>query len=1644
MSNPRKLATYGGFIAVPVVAAAFFLISKGIGKGLIPAIMILIFGSALFTLFAAQVKPRIKSLDNWIEGRPKEEKAREDQLKPIKDARAAADELVKEEPFLQRAAKRLITFLRSIPKRNTVGDQSAALKDVKPDVLNDLIVEKTKSLRYLSIIVDSLEKERRILSDNIEKTKKNRKEFRQKEMMIRKNLALYQKVLSQGIITEESPKGESGRKLLRNLEETLKEDWSEEAVKDLRVEAEQAKSNSDYVTNLGKRIGESITDLSKAILPEWRDRHYEEMTRSLDRMSGAVGKLAPAAEEHRSAVIKLWESVRKFEKAIVANTCAQLAEIMKEEGKKSRLAALESAAARAERDSLKATLDRATTDISSQASKIAKQEQQLGDLTSMLSGWQRDLDAAKRVAEKDTDKNKDLMEILSKNAKDQSSLASKLVDLVLQERSIAMRLSANVVTAQNGELKAAEVERALKEEIRCLTSERDAAVEKERALTEQIKVIEDEKRIAIESARQGTLGAEEAKRRVGELEFDIQKAKRDIEEVKAIATAAEREKTSRESELREAAERHAEMLQRLSKSEADRRFNEEQLARATLRAEQLDKLMRDESDKLKNRISLLEAENRNLVSEASASERELRNARSDLASSKAELEKTLNGLNTVLGRKGSVEVDLLGAKDANRELQKELDSLKAAQGSLQKQLAQAREDNGKVQLELAAKGAKSLERLRKVIELQKALAAANALHDSEMLNAKKSKESLLRYVNKLNAQLKSAKEELDSKKNELKGVPKEDLIDESRIISALEDRVTSKVAELTRANTDLKKANARIEELEKEMMRSREVAKSREAALNDNLAKTEDASRAAANALNEIRQEHERILEELAAAREESSRLDGMVKSTESRIAQERDRNAELQARITALDTQIHTGASNRQQLIGQRDALVREHERIVAQMATDAEGLKGQLAMLHGQQAKITEENERLRELSKSIDPLKVQITALSVEKQDLEGQVSILTQRENNLKSEKDNLARELASVTERNVQLLAQAVALPEMRDQARQMKEEMEEQLAARQAELGRISEELIQTRADLKLAVSSEDAATKLSSQAQELEISLKEENKRISQELDLKKEENRILGEELEAVKQAHSYSDVYGKILSNLLKATVSYTGDPAGAMVLLKDIIAAVQSFIGTGKTTPEQEQNLRYCLALAEQIKEEITNSSLAQGSTQVIELPVPRVIAVGDSHGDYERLVAVLVRAGVIDAKHNWTANPATKVILMGDYIDRGPATFELLSLIMTLKKKAGDNLVLLIGNHEAMFLGAFDWVGYDDDSHGRKMLEWYSETKKIFDGEIEKLTKKRREKTDADTDKVLQMAEFADFRSIYLRVEYLKHNWWFNDRVKGSMESSVCSQLGIETSEALHNPKMMLDKEYRIKDSDIIRDAGTDHVSVRKYIEFLRDNLETFSHDEDTNVFFIHAGIPYEVKIHGAPDEVQEKLEVTNFSLRREPTRFIGGGELHSMLMKIQNAIKDREVELWMSFSEKSPLFADNPPKRNLPWNNLPGFSEDKILATFGFNALVYGHSYYAPKEEAFSAEYRVKPRRIFCIDFGMSRHYNKSHGGWLSLYGNHRVEVNIMDDSDPKGFRTYAYTCAPNMNMPIGAGASSRGNRNKNGNGNSP
>ena len=87
---------------------------------------------------------------------------------------------------------------------------------------------------------------------------------------------------------------------------------------------------------------------------------------------------------------------------------------------------------------------------------------------------------------------------------------------------------------------------------------------------------------------------------------------------------------------------------------------------------------------------------------------------------------------------------------------------------------------------------------------------------------------------------------------------------------------------------------------------------------------------------------------------------------------------------------------------------------------------------------------------------------------------------------------------------------------------------------------------------------------------------------------------------------------------------------------------------------------------------------------------------RLVAIADIHGAYAELVELLQVAELVDQQGNWIGGTAT-LVQTGDMLDRGLDVRKVMDLLRKLQDQAaevGGEVVVLLGNHEAMNLLGF--------------------------------------------------------------------------------------------------------------------------------------------------------------------------------------------------------------------------------------------------------------------------------------------------------------------------------------------------------------
>jgi serine/threonine protein phosphatase 1 len=82
--------------------------------------------------------------------------------------------------------------------------------------------------------------------------------------------------------------------------------------------------------------------------------------------------------------------------------------------------------------------------------------------------------------------------------------------------------------------------------------------------------------------------------------------------------------------------------------------------------------------------------------------------------------------------------------------------------------------------------------------------------------------------------------------------------------------------------------------------------------------------------------------------------------------------------------------------------------------------------------------------------------------------------------------------------------------------------------------------------------------------------------------------------------------------------------------------------------------------------------------------------PRVYAIGDIHGHYDKVRNLVERCRADSLKHGASG---IKFIFIGDYIDRGPKSREVIEYLIDLQAGTNEEVICLKGNHEALVVAA---------------------------------------------------------------------------------------------------------------------------------------------------------------------------------------------------------------------------------------------------------------------------------------------------------------------------------------------------------------
>jgi hypothetical protein len=146
------------------------------------------------------------------------------------------------------------------------------------------------------------------------------------------------------------------------------------------------------------------------------------------------------------------------------------------------------------------------------------------------------------------------------------------------------------------------------------------------------------------------------------------------------------------------------------------------------------------------------------------------------------------------------------------------------------------------------------------------------------------------------------------------------------------------------------------------------------------------------------------------------------------------------------------------------------------------------------------------------------------------------------------------------------------------------------------------------------------------------------------------------------------------------------------------------------------------------------------------------PLHRIVAVGDLHGDFSAWRDIVRAARLVDANGHWTGGDTT-LIQVGDAVDRGPNSLEIIQDLMRLQKeatRAHGQIIAMVGNHEAMnltgdlrYVSAADYAAYADSQSALRRENVYNSNKTAIETAY-------RQKDPQMSGEAIKQAWFEDF------------------------------------------------------------------------------------------------------------------------------------------------------------------------------------------------------------------------------------------------------------------------------------------------------
>ncbi len=339
--------------------------------------------------------------------------------------------------------------------------------------------------------------------------------------------------------------------------------------------------------------------------------------------------------------------------------------------------------------------------------------------------------------------------------------------------------------------------------------------------------------------------------------------------------------------------------------------------------------------------------------------------------------------------------------------------------------------------------------------------------------------------------------------------------------------------------------------------------------------------------------------------------------------------------------------------------------------------------------------------------------------------------------------------------------------------------------------------------------------------------------------------------------------------------------------------------------------------------------------------------PRVVAVGDIHGDLDALVSILQETGLIDDQRRWSGGNAT-LVQTGDILDRGAQDRQVMDLLMELEKQAARSkgrVVVLLGNHEMMnIMGDLRYVA----------PQVYSS---FADGKSEQ----RRQKAYQDHTKLLKQRAQVLGEPTEITSEFEKQ--WMEEHPPGFLEYREALKPKGQYGRWLRKRPAIL----QIEDTLFLHGGihpSLSSLKVKEINQRIQDEIQAF----DTYT----------------QQMVQEKLILPFFTLNEivssaqaevERREAEGSGKEDRRLTFLKEFLA---FGSWLSTHPDGPLWF----RGFAQWSEEEGAEQvSQLLKTYGVKRFVVGHTPQLPV--------RIQMRfqgKIFLIDTGMLSSYYQGGG----------------------------------------------------------